>query len=75
MRITHPSPAPVLHLTCHVCGGATIGRQWWNRDHGYGTCRACAEWLIARGEDVEALAGIAGEHWGLEGTPAAEAVL
>jgi hypothetical protein len=28
-------------LTCCCCGKATRGRQWWNRDTGYGLCVEC----------------------------------
>lgn len=30
-----------LLLTCSWCGGSTMGRQWWNRDTGYGLCVIC----------------------------------
>ena len=30
-------------LTCCCCGNLTSGRQWWNRDTGYGICKRCAD--------------------------------
>lgn len=34
---------PVRSLTCSCCGESTKGRQWHNRDIGYGLCKRCAE--------------------------------
>lgn len=31
----------VKTLICCCCGRYTKGRQWWNRDHGYGICPLC----------------------------------
>ncbi len=31
------------NLICAVCGGEAPGRQWWNRDQGYGICARCFE--------------------------------
>jgi len=36
---------PVRSLECCCCGGLTRGRQWWNRDTGYGICSKCIQWL------------------------------
>lgn len=36
---------PIRELACCCCGEATRGRQWWNRDTGYGICPKCIEWL------------------------------
>lgn len=30
-------------LTCSCCGALTRGRQWHNRDTGYGVCESCIE--------------------------------
>jgi len=51
----------VRRLECAVCGG-DAGRyeQHWNRDTGYGLCRGCAEWLIARGTPPEEMADLYG---------------
>lgn len=35
-------------LTCACCGAETKGRQWWNRDTGYGVCPACYATEAAR---------------------------
>ena len=29
-------------LICCCCGKYCMGRQWWNRDTGYGLCWTCA---------------------------------
>ena len=34
---------PVQGLYCNCCGSLTYGRQWWNRDNGYGICVSCAD--------------------------------
>ena len=31
------------HMCCSCCGADTIGRQWSNRDTGYGVCVVCAD--------------------------------
>lgn len=36
----------VKRLQCCVCGSGTKGRQWWNRDTGFGLCENCAIWLV-----------------------------
>ena len=35
--------AKVRDLCCCCCGSRTHGRQWWNRDKGYGLCPGCVE--------------------------------
>lgn len=58
-------------LECAVCGEMTIGRQWWNRDHGYGLCTKCAEWLRQRGtseDEMESCYGKEGIHYNVEMT-------
>ncbi len=58
-------PAPRT-LTCCCCGGSTLGRQWWNRDTGYGLCDTCAQELPTRGttpEEMHQLYGKAGIHY------------
>lgn len=32
----------IRNLTCACCGESAPGRQWWNRDTGYGVCLRCA---------------------------------
>lgn len=39
-------------LVCCCCGDATRGRQWWNRDTGYGLCVPCAD-RIGKKETAE----------------------
>lgn len=42
MRLRHPDQAKrPKGLCCAVCGCPSKGRQWWNRDTGYGVCRKC----------------------------------
>lgn len=35
----------ITYLYCAVCGACTRGRQWHNRDTGFGLCPSCADWL------------------------------
>ena len=35
----------IEHLTCCCCGEETKGRQWHNRDTGFGLCAQCAKWI------------------------------
>lgn len=39
---------PIVYLCCCVCGAGTKGRQWWNRDNGYGLCESCDRRLDGR---------------------------
>lgn len=45
----------VKRLTCSCCGCSTFGRQWHNRDTGYGLCPKCAKWIKDRGESDESM--------------------
>jgi len=66
-RRTVPAFPPVRRLICCCCGETTRGRQWWNRDTGYGLCAACAE-SIAQHETPEEMRsryGDAGTHYNL----------
>ncbi len=36
------SLSSIKKLKCTCCGSYTRGRQWWNRDTGYGICNGCA---------------------------------
>ena len=52
-------------LTCCCCTGETRGRQWYNRDTGYGLCDKCADW-IERNENLLTMHqnyGIPGIHY------------
>ena len=40
--------SPIQSLTCCCCGAETRGRQWYNRDTGYGLCPKCAQWIATR---------------------------
>ena len=59
--------APVRRLECCVCGdNAGRWQQWWNRDTGYGCCRKCIDYQIARGEpadEIRDLYGVEGKHY------------
>lgn len=55
-------------LTCCCCGELALGRQWWNRDKGFGLCVRCAE-RISKVEDDETMKncyGVKGTHYQIE---------
>lgn len=55
-------------LTCCCCGDSTIGRQWWNRDTGFGLCDRCVEYCHADQTDddgVNRSYGKRGYHYDL----------
>ena len=60
----------IIPLTCCCCGEVTHGRQWYNRDTGYGLCAKCANWIPTRGretpEDMKENYGIEGVHYFLK---------
>jgi len=62
----------VVRLTCCVCGSRCQGRQWWNRDAGYGLCGPCAHWLTAvhrtPAAEMVDLYGHDGRHYFLKST-------
>jgi hypothetical protein len=64
----HPDLSePVKKLLCCCCGARTKGRQWHNRDTGYGICSDCVAWVRGRGTnaaDIRSNYGIEGIHWG-----------
>ena len=47
MTTMYDHPTPTRSLTCSCCGNGTTGRQWHNRDTGYGLCPLCADRLSA----------------------------
>lgn len=59
---------PIRDLTCCCCGSWTRGRQWWNRDTGFGLCDDCHDVNgvahVEEGVEVSGF-GIRGVHWGL----------
>ncbi len=60
---------PIRALECCVCGSGTRGRQWWNRDTGYGVCPSCVAYVRSKGEteaEIKDLYGVEGIHWGVE---------
>lgn len=46
---------PARNLICACCGARTHGRQWHNRDTGYGVCAPCVDWQAGRGVSAEEL--------------------
>lgn len=54
-------------LSCAVCGQPTQGRQWWNRDTGYGVCIEHGEQAVEREgpETTTNLYGRRGFNWDL----------
>ena len=55
-------------LTCCCCSNDCRGRQWWNRDTGYGLCTDCAN-RIKKSEDEDYMKecyGIEGKHYNVE---------
>lgn len=59
---------PVRWLLCSCCGGETRGRQWHNRDTGYGLCPSCIEQCSRRvtPEDFRRCYGEQGIHFDTE---------
>lgn len=58
---------PVRGLICSCCGGHTTGRQWHNRDTGYGLCPGCVD-FCRRGvsdEEFRSSYGLPGVHFDL----------
>jgi len=55
----------IVRLKCAVCGKPASGRQWWNRDKGFGICYKCvAEQEKTTSEELMALNyGKKGEHY------------
>ena len=49
-------------LACNCCGSSTSGRQWWNRDTGYGVCVECSR---DREYKTPSMAGYRGVHFDL----------
>ena len=55
-------------LTCSCCGEPTQGRQWYNRDAGFGVCVPCSE-MIEKKETREYMHecyGVKGVHYSIE---------
>lgn len=56
---------PIKYLQCSCCGNYDYGRQWWNRDSGYGLCKECSDYLEKReGTDsMNSCYGVKGVHY------------
>jgi hypothetical protein len=52
----------VENLRCCVCGGSARGRQWFNRDEGYGICRKCVDYVAQKQTEDEIY-----QNYGVEG--------
>lgn len=72
MSTAHPDmDKPVRRLTCCCCVASTLGRQWHNRDTGWGLCAGCIQ-FCARGtepKDFERTYGVRGVHFDVEAAP------
>ena len=56
----------LVELTCCCCGSGMKGRQWHNRDQGYGLCVKCADWIKdgrETKEEMQSAYGSNGIHW------------
>lgn len=70
---TATKETPIRELACCCCGGIAHGRQWHNRDTGYGICIACIRWFRndkkKNGEpresesEIRDLYGVEGRHF------------
>lgn len=61
-------------LVCACCGEPTKGRQWYNRDDGYGICPPCGNAVAEREGEAAARSyyGRRGIHWDTEAAQEAE---
>ncbi len=62
---------PIRHLQCCICGARTSGRQWHNRDTGYGgPCDHCVAYVKTRTTPAEMRSnyGIDGVHYNVSTT-------
>jgi hypothetical protein len=61
---------PIENLTCCCCTNSTRGRQWWNRDIGFGLCKKCADWIVKdkreTPEGIKERYGVRGIHYAIE---------
>lgn len=55
----------IRRLLCSCCGAETRGRQWYNRDTGYGLCVGCIEFCQRKvtAEQFERCYGVRGIHF------------
>lgn len=56
---------PVRRMLCSCCGAETRGRQWHNRDTGYGLCSDCIDFCHRKetAESFRSLYGDRGVHF------------
>lgn len=59
---------PPVILRCCCCGSIFKGRQWHNRDAGYGLCNGCVDFCRARNTEQTMLRcyGVYGVHYGVK---------
>lgn len=74
MAALPPTQAPRPRvLECCCCGNGARGRQWHNRDTGYGLCGRCATSIQSRPDydpdDFTSCYGVEGVHWFTENDP------
>lgn len=71
MTTTPTNRKPINRLTCCCCGQVTRGRQWWNRDTGYGVCPKCADFIAEREtpEEMASAYGERGVHYAIADAP------
>lgn len=55
----------VVRLICCCCGAVTTGRQWHNRDTGFGLCGSCAISIKNKetAEEMRSNYGVDGVHY------------
>lgn len=55
----------IERLVCCCCGQVTTGRQWYNRDTGFGLCGSCAVWIANKepAEDMKSNYGVEGVNY------------
>jgi len=65
---TASSVGPIRRMSCSCCGAVTCGRQWHNRDTGYGLCVDCIERCQRNEtpEQFERCYGVRGVHFDIQ---------
>lgn len=76
VRAVRDSLTRTRYMRCSCCGAATRGRQWSNRDDGYGLCPDCGDSIPKRKpeeytpDEMVRLYGVRGVHYDVkEATP------
>ena len=58
---------PIKTLICCCCGQFTKGRQWYNRDKGYGVCPKCIKsFHNIPPDEIKDNYGIKGFHYDIQ---------